>query len=182
MLMAMTMMSLGQSDRELYLYDAYDAISEPTKRCPNLDGRCAGAISLEAERDSSNESSAASLEEVRANLISTGYPKERMHFVCGRVEETIPRTIPEAIAILRLDTDWYESTAHEFAHLYPRVSVGGAVIIHDYQLWKGARNAVEEQLGVLVAMRIRPSFDSKSLAILKKARSELKCARPKTCD
>jgi O-methyltransferase len=48
--------------------------------------------------------------------------------------------------LLRLDTDWYESTRHELEHLYPRLVMGGVIIIDDYGHWKGARLAVDEYL------------------------------------
>ena len=67
-----------------------------------------------------------------------------MHFVQGMVEETIPAGAPEKIALLRLDTDWYESTHHEMVHLFPRISDGGVLIIDDYGHWAGARRAVDE--------------------------------------
>jgi hypothetical protein len=81
---------------------------------------------------------------VRANVESTGYPPERLACVCGLVEETIPEKAPQEIALLRLDTDWYSSTAHELEHLYPRLSTGGVLIIDDYGHFKGARKAVDE--------------------------------------
>ena len=52
--------------------------------------------------------------------------------------------MPERIALLRIDTDWYESTRHELVHLYPRLSPGGVLIIDDYGHWQGARKAVDE--------------------------------------
>ena len=45
---------------------------------------------------------------------------------------------------MRLDTDWYESTRHELTHLYPRLVVGGVLIIDDYGHWESARKAVDE--------------------------------------
>ena len=78
------------------------------------------------------------------NVFSTGYPKERIHFIKGKVEETLPKHAPGKIALLRLDTDWYESTAHEMTHLYPRLSENGVLIIDDYGHWQGARQAVDE--------------------------------------
>jgi O-methyltransferase len=86
----------------------------------------------------------AGLEEVRVNLASTGYPVDRVHFVRGKVEDTIPGTVPEPIALLRLDTDWYESTKHELTHLFPRLVPGGVLIIDDYGHWQGARQATDE--------------------------------------
>jgi hypothetical protein len=62
----------------------------------------------------------------------------------GEVETTIPDQAPQEIAVLRLDTDWYESTHHELVHLYPRLSEGGVLIVDDYGHWQGARRAVDE--------------------------------------
>ena len=81
---------------------------------------------------------------VRELVLSTGYPAERLHLVHGPVEETLPARAPEEIALLRLDTDWYESTRHELVHLYPRLADGGVLIIDDYGHWEGARRAVDE--------------------------------------
>jgi hypothetical protein len=53
---------------------------------------------------------------------------------------------PEKIAVLRLDTDWYESTKYELDNFYELVSPGGIVIIDDYGHWKGCKKAVDEFL------------------------------------
>ena len=58
----------------------------------------------------------------------------------------MPGQAPDEIAILRLDTDWYESTQHELRHLFPRLTRGGVIIIDDYGHWRGARQAVDEYL------------------------------------
>jgi len=60
------------------------------------------------------------------------------------VEDTVPKEAPDQISILRLDTDWYESTRHELDHLYPRLSSGGVLLIDDYGYWQGSRQAVDE--------------------------------------
>ena len=77
-------------------------------------------------------------------LYGTGYPSERIHFVPGKVEDTIPASAPESIALLRLDTDWYESTKHELVHLFPRLATSGVLIIDDYGHWRGSRLACDE--------------------------------------
>ena len=71
----------------------------------------------------------------------------RVEFVQGRVENTLPAAAPPEIALLRLDTDWYESTRHELEHLYPRLVDGGVLIVDDYGYWQGARQAVDEYFG-----------------------------------
>ena len=91
----------------------------------------------------------ASLAEVERNVSTSGYPPERVHFVEGRVEDTLPDRAPSEIALLRLDTDWYESTRHELRHLYPRLVSGGVLIVDDYGEWEGARLAVDEFLAEL---------------------------------
>jgi len=48
--------------------------------------------------------------------------------------------------VLRLDTDWYESTYHELKHLFPRLSPGGVLIVDDYGSFQGARRATDQYL------------------------------------
>jgi O-methyltransferase len=81
---------------------------------------------------------------VRANMAKTGYDPRRLHFHRGMVEQTIPAQAPAQISVLRLDTDWYDSTKHELLHLWPRLSPGGILIIDDYGEFTGARDAVDE--------------------------------------
>ena len=90
--------------------------------------------------------SRASLQDVRQNLSTLPYPPEHFELIEGKVEETIPRHRPKRIAILRLDTDWYESTRHEMEHLMPLLSPGGVLIIDDYYNWSGNQKAVDEYL------------------------------------
>jgi O-methyltransferase len=88
----------------------------------------------------------ASLQEVQAGFEQVPYPAEWMHCVVGKVADTVPAQAPEAIALLRLNTDWYEAARHGFQHLYPRLASGGVLIIDDYGWWQGSREATEEFL------------------------------------
>jgi predicted O-methyltransferase YrrM len=147
MAMALALKKLGDVGREIYLYDTFEGMSSPTQ----LDVTIGGELpQRELTRKEvvrvAPEQLASPLEEVRRNVLSTGYPEERIRFVRGKVEETIPDCVPGQIALLRLDTDWYESTRHELIHLFPRLSVGGVLIIDDYGYWQGARKAVDEYL------------------------------------
>ncbi len=83
---------------------------------------------------------------MKAGFETVPYPAERVHFVPGKVEDTVPQKAPESIALLRLDTDWYSSTRHELEHLYPRLVSGGVLILDDYGWWQGARQATDEWL------------------------------------
>jgi hypothetical protein len=131
------LLRLGDPSRHLWLYDTFSGMSEPTAEDVSV-------CDLSAKADFKSDYLRVSLETVRAVVDGTGYPRERVHYVQGKVEDTIPGQIPERIALLRLDTDWYESTRHELIHLFPRLVTGGVLIIDDYGHWKGARKAADE--------------------------------------
>ena len=139
MAMALTLLQLGERDRSLYLFDTFSGMTPPTDRDVDFEGQQARVILDEVRCE-------ASQQEVENAVFSTGYDREKIHFVRGRVEETIPAHAPELIALLRLDTDWYESTQHELLHLFPRLARGGVIIIDDYGHWRGARQAVDEYI------------------------------------
>jgi hypothetical protein len=142
---AHALLGRGVSDRDLHLFDTFEGMTEPTAADRAMDGTPAAEL-LERSPRTARVWAEASLEDVRAGMAETGYPAERVHYHVGPVEATIPGEAPETIALLRLDTDWYESTRHELAHLYDRVSPGGVVIADDYATWQGARQAVDEFL------------------------------------
>ena len=147
MAVAETLMNLRSSSRDLYLYDTYEGMSEPTEHDKTYYGESASAL---LESDANKEKNLvwaySALETVQHGMESTGYPKEKIHYVIGKVEDTIPATIAKQIAILRLDTDWYESTLHELIHLFPHLSRNGVLILDDYGHWQGARKAVDEYI------------------------------------
>ena len=86
----------------------------------------------------------ATLDDVQHNMRATGYPQERVHYVQGKVKDTLLKQRPRSVACLRLDTDWYESTRHELEHLFPRLASGGVLILDDYGFWAGQKKAVDE--------------------------------------
>jgi O-methyltransferase len=132
-----TLLELGATDRELFLYDTYEGMTEPAAVDVSVKGEKAAEILDRIQ-------CIASEDEVRSVMERSGYDPARIHLVKGRVEDTIPDVAPVEIALLRLDTDWYESTRHELVHLYPRLAVGGVLILDDYGHWQGARRAVDE--------------------------------------
>jgi O-methyltransferase len=146
MAVALTLLRLGITDRDLYLYDTFAGMTPPTDADVKPSGERAVDLLATESRDS-DVWAVASLDEVREAVLGVGYPEERIHFVQGPVEETLPANAPDAIALLRLDTDWYASTKHELVHLYPRLARGGVLILDDYGYWQGARRAVDEYLG-----------------------------------
>ena len=142
MMAALRLAVMGKTDRELCLFDTFAGHPRPN---PEHDLRDHYEFWLQRKRTEHSSSWAeVTLEEVRVNLSSTGYPIEKIRFIKGIVQETIPGVAPEAIALLRLDTDWYDSTAHEMRHLYPRLVRGGVLIIDDYGEMPGQKQAVDE--------------------------------------
>jgi hypothetical protein len=147
---ARTLASLGVVDRDLYLFDTFEAMPEPSERDVDAWGhRALDDWRLVQERGETAADPAfwyKPFHEVETRLYGCGYPSDRFHFVKGLVEDTVPEQAPGEIALLRLDTDYYESTKHELEHLVPRVAPGGVVIIDDYGHFRGARDAVDEYL------------------------------------
>jgi O-methyltransferase len=147
MAVALTLLRLGDTDRDLYLFDTYSGMTEPT--ADDVDSPYDGfSLSRMWERRRRGDMSwiGVPLDSVRAAMASTGYPAERVHFVEGPVEETLPAAAPREIALLRLDTDWYASTRREMEQLYPRLVAGGVLVLDDYGHYPGARRAVDEYL------------------------------------
>jgi hypothetical protein len=144
MAIAHALLQMGIVDRDLYLYDTFDHMPRPTKHDRTLEG--VDGADLWDQSDANQSYPYLPFEEVQAALAATGYPAERMHFVKGLVEDTLPAQRPEAIALCRLDTDWYESTAHELYTLVPHISAGGVLLIDDYGQFLGAKKAVDEYL------------------------------------
>ncbi|MEK6578396.1 MAG: TylF/MycF/NovP-related O-methyltransferase [Bdellovibrionota bacterium] len=147
MAVAKTLLRLKSSDRHLYLFDTYEGMSKPTGVDVSVDGEKAMATwQKDQSENQENEFTFIPLDQVKKKVLEVGYDSDRVHFVKGKVEDTIPAQAPDQISLLRLDTDWYESTLHELNHLFSRVSPGGVVIIDDYGHWAGARKATDEFL------------------------------------
>jgi O-methyltransferase len=146
MLVASKLMSLGEINRKLFLFDTYEGMSAPTEFDKTFNKQDA-KILLEKESNKENGDNIwcySSIEEVKNNLYSIGYEKNNLIFIKGKVEDTLPYKEIKEIALLRLDTDWYESTKHELETLYEKLVIGGILIIDDYGHWSGAKKAVDE--------------------------------------
>ncbi|MDP4511938.1 TylF/MycF/NovP-related O-methyltransferase [Nonomuraea turcica] len=139
---ALTLDSMNAADqRHLWLFDTFEGMPPPQ----DVDVAVQDGRSASEYRKQYGESwCAASLSDVKERFKDLSIPDSHIHYIQGRVEESIPVHSPEAIALLRLDTDWYESTLHELEHLYPKLTPGGVLILDDYGCWKGARQAVDE--------------------------------------
>ena len=145
MLIAKKLVAIGLTDRNLYLYDTFEGMTKPDRIDVSYDNT--PAINTYNETYISEETSSwcmSSFEEVYENMLSTGYPKEKIFLVKGKVEDTLQPDKHKSISLLRLDTDWYSSTLHELNCLYDKISTSGILLIDDYGHWKGARKAVDD--------------------------------------
>ena len=128
-------------DRTVHLYDTFEGMTPSTDADKDFKGRDAGDLI----KEDSFWSCISGLEEVQRNISQNSkYPSDLIKYHKGDICKT--EFIPDAISVLRLDTDWYESTKFELDHFYDRVSSGGLIIIDDYGWWKGCKKAVDEFL------------------------------------
>jgi len=144
MAVARTLLRCGDRGRELYLFDTFEGMPSPSESDIHFTGRAAAALLRKPRSEDDGNWAYAPLNAVRTAVLGVGYDVDKIHFVQGKVEDTVPAQAPDRIALLRLDTDWYESTRHELVHLLPRLVSGGVLIIDDYGHWMGARKAVDE--------------------------------------
>ena len=145
MIAANALKQFGDPSRRIYLYDTFEGMTEPGPRDVDFAGRTPQDHLRGWKAHSISELARSPIDEVKRNVFSTGLPESRFVFVKGKVEDTIPGTLPPGpISILRLDTDWFESTWHELVHLYPRLAPGGVLIIDDYAMWKGSHEATDK--------------------------------------
>src|SRR5271155_4186054 len=140
---ALALIAAGDTNRTLYLYDTFEGMPDPSKNDTDFAGKPAISL-LQSYRKGTGIWCFATLEEVQKNMYSTGYPPDKIKFIKGKVEDTLAAVRPEKLSLLRLDTDWYESTKLELEILYPILHKDGILILDDYGYWQGARQAVDE--------------------------------------
>ncbi len=147
--MLLTLQDEGTDDRDVYLYDTFEGMTRPTEEdtSPVWSSRRSRRGSRPRPRGSRRGAgcSATSTRAPCARPCSRAAIRRRACISCAAPSRRrFPGTVPDELALLRLDTDWYESTRHELEHLYPRLNPGGVLIIDDYGHWEGARRAVDE--------------------------------------
>lgn len=148
--MIRTLQRLGVADRDVFLCDTFRGMTAPSAEDTSDFDPPAEETFEQATATGDRAWSGLfgeqvfGLDQVHALIDDSGYPADRVHFVVGDVLETLPDGAPDEIAVLRLDTDWYDSTRHELECLYPRLGRGGVLIIDDYGHWQGAKKAFDD--------------------------------------
>jgi hypothetical protein len=164
----LALLNLGDTSRHFYLFDTFEGMTPPTDKDVTWHGATAATMLNNTEKkEGPGIWCIADLKDVQNNVYSTGYPKDKIHFIKGRVEDTLPSTVTGKIALLRLDTDWYESTRHELIHLYPALCQRGVLIIDDYGYWRGSRRAVDEYFGMQEFKPLLNKIDQSGRLIIK---------------
>jgi Macrocin-O-methyltransferase (TylF) len=129
-LMRATLDALGASERTVWVADSFQGF--PAEDADHPDHwRLAG-----------NPYLSVAVEQVEANFRRLGY-QDGVRFVPGFFEDTLPALTDNRWALVRLDADSYEATWIALQSLYPRLAVGGFLVIDDYAL-EECRRAIDE--------------------------------------
>lgn len=124
----------GARGRTVFAADSFKGVPPPNEAEYPAD---AGDLNHTAEQ------LAVSLEQVQDNFRRYGLLDEGVQFLEGLFKNTLPTVADREWAVVRLDGDLYESTMDGLVNLYPKLSVGGYLIVDDYG-WENCRAAVED--------------------------------------
>ena len=137
--------------KKIYAFDTFEGMTAPQKVDQTFLGESSIAIFKKLKRKKIDPKkntvmAECSIEDVKNNFRKNTNNNKNLICIKGPVEKTlqIKKNLPKKISILRLDTDWYQSTKIELIKLFPLVEKKGIIIIDDYGYWKGARKAVDE--------------------------------------
>jgi len=138
-------------ERDIYMYDTFTGLTVPSEKDVGINNEYQTAEQVldvwrQHQRHGVNTWCYAPIEKVVNELLQTNYPFNKLHFIKGDVRKTLldKKNIPDKIAILRLDTDWYDSTKVELETMWNNLVWGGVLILDDYYYWKGQQDAVDE--------------------------------------
>ena len=146
-IVAAQIFKLYNSNKKVWLFDTFKGMTTPTDiDLVALSGKAAKHQFKAEQKETHNEWCYASLQDVRNNFFKLGLAED-IFFIQGDVCQTLDSKssqLPIIISVLRLDTDWFESTKKELEFLYPKLSLNGCLIIDDYGHWFGAKKATDE--------------------------------------
>lgn len=125
----------NETTRTVWVADSFEGLPPPN------------AVRYPADRDDQHHTMSdlkVGVEQVRHNFRRYQLLDDQVKFLVGWFEDTLPNAPIEALAVMRLDGDMYESTVQSLEALYPKLSTGGYCIIDDYGLLPGAQRAVTD--------------------------------------
>lgn len=126
-------------DKKIWLYDTFRGMTTPTSVDIDLNGKKASDILNKVL-------CLSPLEEVKKTLSYSKFDEQKIKIIEGDVCSTLnyENNIPSKVCILRLDTDFYESTKKELEVLFPKLVKNGILIVDDYGHWQGSKLSVDE--------------------------------------
>jgi len=134
-LMRSILKAWGITDRNVWVADSFEGLPRPNPEEYPADA---------SDPHHKFPQLAVSLEEVRSNFKKYGLLDDQVRFLKGLFRDTLPSAPIERLAVIRLDGDMYESTMDALVNLYPKLSVGGYVIVDDYGALQACRKAVDD--------------------------------------
>ena len=146
-------------DKDIYIIDTYEGMTEP------LDNDYQVINNFKMNKGEMM----VTLKQVKENVLKSNYPIEKLHFIKTdvRKKNVLVENIKQDISILRLDTDFYDSTLAILEALYFKVNKNGYLIHDDYGHWKGHYDACKE---FYIKNKINPSL----IRTCRKERVEIK--------
>jgi O-methyltransferase len=139
--MSAGMIEVGGPGRQYFFFDSFEGLP-PVQE---VDGP--KALKWQSDQTARRFGNCdASRDEFEATIRMTGCPPEIIHIAKGFFEQTFPDFIPPPVAVLRLDADWYASTAICLEKFWDCVLPGGLILIDDYYAWDGCSRAIHDGL------------------------------------
>ena len=164
--------------RHMYLYDTFAGLTEPNEKDFTVQESTQYTMTKDEvykiwtankQSDTVNNWCNWSVDQVKNTLRQEEYDETFLHYIVGDVRQTllVDSNLPDQISMLRLDTDWYDSTLVELQRLYHKVSPKGIVILDDYFHWNGQQEATLQFLNSLPSPPSILRVDAKTAAFFK---------------
>lgn len=134
-LMRAVLKAYGDTERAVWVADSFEGLPKPDPKLYPAD---------KGDRHWSYGQLAVSLEQVRENFAKYGLLDDQVRFLRGWFRDTLATAPISRLAVLRIDADMYQSTMEALVFLYPKVSVGGYVIVDDYGAVPACKRAVDD--------------------------------------
>jgi hypothetical protein len=135
-----------EDNRSIYLFDTYEGMTMPTEHDQEISSGRGAVPEFKRRQQLGQDWCLATLDDVQTNFDRHLSTLNNVHFIQGPVESTLcdAANLPGEICVLRLDTDWYESSKFELMTLEPLVSQKGIIFLDDYGHWAGQKLATDE--------------------------------------
>lgn len=122
-----------QKNRKVWVADSFEGLPKPNSQKYRYD---------KGDLHYTEKVLSVSIDDVKFNFEKYGLLDEDVIFLKGWFKDTLPNAPIEKIALLRLDGDMYESTMDALENLYDKVSIGGYIIVDDWNAVPACKQAI----------------------------------------